>query len=291
MKTTWGARSSPGGIILASWGQIERIVSRSDVVLFVLDARDPLNTFSPKLIKLVNRHGRRILLVLNKCDLIPRRIAEEWKSYFENKGYPTVYVAAARRMGTIKLRTAIKHVAPSLPAVASVVGYPKVGKSSIINALKGKHSASTSPYPGNPGYTKTFQFYRVDENLLMIDTPGILPAEGDPLEKVLRGYPPEKLDDPVNPAIMLIQRILKYNPRAFLDAYGIESKEPLRILEEVAIHRGWFYKKTKEPLIEEAARAIIRDYHDGKLTYYIKPSQVNFELGVSNDKSKNSRVQ
>lgn len=290
MKTTWGAKTSPGGIILASWGQIERVISRSDVVLLVLDARDPLNTFSTKLVKLVNKHEKKILLVLNKSDLIPRRIAEEWKNYFENRGYSAVYVSATKHMGTLKLRTAIKRTAPSLPAVVSVIGYPKVGKSSIINALKGKHSASTSPYPGNPGYTRTFQFYRVDDSLLVIDTPGILPIEGDPLERVLRGFPPEKLDDPVNPAVMLIQRLLKYNPSAFLNTYGIEAREPLQILEEIAIHRGWFYKKTKEPLVEEAARAVIRDYHDGKLTYYIRPSQIEYDLGASDDKSKNTGV-
>ncbi len=276
MKTTWGARTSPGGIIIASWGQINSIVSRSDVVLHVLDARDPLATFSNRLVRIVEKHGKKILIVLNKCDLIPRSIAEDWKEYFESKmGLPTVYIAAARKMGTIKLRRAIKKTAPSLPTIVSVIGYPKVGKSSIINALKGKHSASTSPYPGSPGYTRTFQLYRVDPNILMIDTPGILPVEGDTLEKIIRGYPPEKLEDPVLPAIQLIQKILEHNPNAFLHAYGIESKNPLEILENIAVARGWFYKKTKEPLIEEAARHVIRDFHDGKIVYYVKPPEEN----------------
>jgi ribosome biogenesis GTPase A len=272
LKTTWGARTSPGGIILASWGQIDRVITRSDVILHVLDARDPLKTLSERLIKMVEKRGKKILIVLNKCDLIPRSVAEEWKDYFESsRNLPTVYIAATRRMGTIKLRTAIKRVAPSLPTVVSVVGFPKVGKSSIINALKGRHSASTSPYPGSPGYTRTFQLYRVDKNILMIDTPGILPVEGDPLEMIIRGYPPEKLEDPVNPCIQLIKRIISNNPNAFLHAYGIEERDPLRILEELAIKRGWFYKKTREPLIEEAARLVIRDFHDGKITYYVRP--------------------
>lgn len=274
MRNTWGKKTSEGGIILASWSQVERLVSRIDVVLHVLDARDPPSTLSKKLIKLVERHGKRLILVLNKCDLVPRSIAEEWKQYFEQQGYPTVYVAATKHMGTLKLRSSIKRVAPSLPVTVAVIGYPKVGKSSVINALKGKHSASTSPYPGSPGYTKHFQLYRVDKHILVVDTPGILPVEGDPLERVLRGNPPEKLEDPVTPALMLIKRILESNDNAFLNAYGIESKDPLRILEELAARRGWFYKTTKEPLIEEAARAVIRDYHEGKIVFYLKPSQV-----------------
>jgi len=117
----------------------------------------------------------------------------------------------------------------------------------------------------------------------MVDSPGILPVEGNILERVLRGFPPEKLVDPVNPAIMLIKRVLEFNPTAFRDYYGIESTDPLEILERLAIRRGWFYKKTKEPLIEEAARALIRDYHDGKIVYYVRPSQVGLKgAGIGN---------
>jgi len=266
-----GAVTSPGGIILASWGQIWNLVSKADVILHVLDARDPLSTFSRKLASIVERRGKKLIVVINKADLIPRPIAEEWKEYFEKQGYPAVYMAASRHMGTLKLRRAIKRNAPVLPVVVAVAGYPKVGKSSIINALKGKHSASTSPYPGSPGYTRHFQLYRVDSKILMIDTPGILPVEGDEVERLIRGYPPEKLEDPVKPAVMLIEKILKYNPHAFLHAYSVETRDPLKILEEIAVRRGWFYRTTKEPLIEEAARAVIRDYHDGKIRFYIKP--------------------
>lgn len=273
--TTWGKKTSEGGLVLASWSQVERLISRIDVALLVLDARDPLSTFSDKLVKIARKHGKKVLLTLNKCDLIPRTVAKEWKNFFEKQGYRTVYVAATKRMGTSKLKASIKKVAPALPTIVAVTGYPKVGKSSVINALKGRHSASTSPYPGSPGYTKHFQLYRVDRDILMVDSPGILPVEGSLLERLLRGYPPEKLEDPVNPAIMLIERILRFNPNAFLYAYGIESKGPLEILECLAIRRGWFYRTTREPLIEEAARAILRDYHDGKIAYYVRPPQVN----------------
>ncbi|MCC6041519.1 MAG: 50S ribosome-binding GTPase [Desulfurococcaceae archaeon] len=266
-----GAVTSPGGIVLASWGQISSIVSKADIVLHVLDARDPLSTFSKKLTHIVEKRGKRLVIVLNKSDLVPRPVVEEWKKYFEVQGYPTVYIAAARHMGTLKLRRVIKRSAPVLPTVVAVAGYPKVGKSSIINALKGKHSAPTSPYPGSPGYTRHFQLYRVDKDILVIDTPGILPVEGDEVERLIRGYPPEKMNDPVKPAVMLIERILKENPHAFLHAYRIESTDPMRILEELAVRRGWFYRTTREPLIEEAARAVIRDYHDGKVKFYIRP--------------------
>jgi ribosome biogenesis GTPase A len=266
-----GSMTSPGGIVLASWGQVWNLVSRADIVLHVLDARDPISTLSRRLINIIEKKNKKLIIVINKADLVPRSVAEEWREYFEEQGYTAVYIAASKHMGTLKLRRAIKRTAPVLPVVVAVVGYPKVGKSSIINALKGRHSASTSPYPGSPGYTRHFQLYRVDSKILMIDTPGIIPVEGDEVEKLIRGYPPEKLEDPVRPAIILIEKILKYNPNAFLHAYGIETQDPVKILEEIAVRRGWFYKITKEPLIEEAARAIIRDYHDGKIRFYIRP--------------------
>ncbi len=257
--------------ILASWRDLKLVVSRADIVLEVLDARTPMATRSRRLEKMVYSMGRELILVLNKSDLVPRSIVEQWTRLFRDQGYHAVYMAAREHKGTRVLRRKIKEVAPAFPVVVAVVGYPKTGKSSIINALKGRHSASTSPIPGSPGYTRHIQLYRIDTKILMIDTPGVIPVEGGLLERIIRGASPEQLGDPVNPAIMLIEEVLKENPYAFKEAYNIDTREPMEILEELARRRGWFYKKTREPLIEEAARTIVRDYHKGKIPYYKKP--------------------
>lgn len=259
------------GFILATWRDLRLVVSRADIVLEVLDARNPMATRSRRLERMVESLGRELILVLNKSDLVPREIVEEWTRLFRDQGYHAVYIAARDHKGTRILRRKIKEVAPAFPVVVAVTGYPKTGKSTIINALKGKHSASTSPIPGSPGYTHHIQLYRIDTKILMIDTPGVIPVEGGYLEKVIRGASPEQLDDPVNPAIMLIKEILKHNPYAFKSAYNINTSDPIQILEELAKKRGWYYKKTKEPLIEEAARTIIRDYHKGKIPFYVRP--------------------
>ncbi|HIP65464.1 MAG TPA: GTPase RsgA [Pyrodictium sp.] len=260
-------------MILASWRSIAWLIRRADVVLEVLDARDPISTRSRRLERMVKALGRKLIIVINKSDLVPRDVAEKWKKIFEDMGYYAVYMAARDHKGTRVLRRAIREVSDTTPTIVAVTGFPKTGKSTIINALKGRHAASTSPIPGSPGYTKQAQLYRIGENLYMIDTPGIIPVEGGPLESVLRGKPPEQLEDPVKPAMMLLERALRYNPLAVKEAYGIDETDPYKILELIALKRGWRYKTTGEPLIEEAAKAVIRDYHEGKLRFYVPPEE------------------
>jgi len=258
---------------LASWRVISRLVRSADVVVEVVDIRDPLSTMSRRLERIVEAFDKRLLIVLNKCDLVPLSVAVGWKSFLEKMGYRVMYVSATSRLGTRMLRGWIKAEAPYKPFTVVVVGYPKTGKSSIINALRGRRGASTSPIPGSPGYTRGVQILKVEEGFYMIDTPGIIPAGGPWPEAVIRGKAPEEIQDPVPAAVALIERALKYNPNAIKDAYGIESTNPYEILEELALKRGWRYKSTGEPLIEESARTIIRDYHTAKLYFYVPPPE------------------
>lgn len=258
---------------LASWRLLARTVKNADVVVEVVDIRDPISTRSRRLERMVEALEKPLIIVLNKADLVPRNVAEKWQRILEGMGYEAVYMAAVKRYGTRILRSRIKMVASERPFAAAIVGYPKTGKSSVVNALKGKRSARTSPVPGSPGYTTHVQLYKVEPGFYLIDTPGVIPIEGGWPEAIIRGRSPEDLADPVPPAIALIERIVRYNPRAFAQAYGITARNPVEIMEELAKKRGWFYKKTKEPLIEEAARTIIRDYHRAKIPFYVPPEE------------------
>ncbi len=257
--------------ITEAWRRVRRVLEDSDLVIEVADAREPIETRNKRVEELAAKLGKPLILVLNKCDLVPMEVLERWKEFLERE-VPTVFISAKFRLGTRKLIIYIKRYAPRLPVRVAVVGYPNVGKSTIINYLKGKHVASTSPVPG---WTKGEQLVRAKSWLYVVDTPGVIPIEEvkDEALLIVKGaVDPARLQEPVYPAVRLIERILRYNPSAFLERYGIEEKEPLRVLEEIARKRGLLLKGGKLN-IEAAARAVIVDWIEGKLTYYRLPEE------------------
>ncbi|RLG71518.1 MAG: GTP-binding protein [Thermoprotei archaeon] len=262
----------------ATWRELRQVVGRADVVLEVVDARVPDITRSRKVEKLVERLGRSLIIVINKCDLIPKHVAESWKKFFETQGYSAVFISARERLGTRILRSKIRESAGKKPIVAAIVGYPKVGKSTIINILKGKHSAPTSPIPGSPGYTTHVRTYRIGKSLYIIDTPGVIPPLGENVLAFLRGKDPESFKDPVKPVVEFLKILVERFPNIVKEVYGVESNEPYRILEEIALKRKWIYKKTKEPIIEEAAKLIMRDWFKEKIAVYSTPDKPLIKL-------------
>ncbi|MCD6323683.1 MAG: 50S ribosome-binding GTPase [Desulfurococcales archaeon] len=257
---------------LANWRLVKELMRTVDAVLEVVDARDPQSTRSLRLERLAERQGLPVIIVMNKADLVPRNICEGWKKFFElREGLRAVYISARHRMGTRVLRKVLREEVSKSPLAAGVFGIPKVGKSTLINVLKGRHSASTSPYPGLPGYTKKAQVFRIGGNVYLVDTPGIVPPEGVGVEREIRLTPVDTLKNPVKAGIEVIKKVLSHNPKAFLEAYGIDSQTPEEILEFIARRRGLIYKKGGEPILQEAAKVVIRDYLDGKITFFVKP--------------------
>ena len=249
-------------------------VRHSDLVVEVVDSREPDLTRSKYFEGLARKLGKKLMIVINKGDLVPIDVLKGWKAFLEREeGIPTVYIAATKHLGTKELRDRMKEVLRGSGVVA-FIGYPKTGKSSIINALKGRHSASTSSHPFSHGYTRGVSLFRIDNKLVAWDTPGVIPPDGNPLEKAIRGANPDLMEDPVKIAIALAERVTKYNPKAIKEAYGIDYTDFLDFLQKLAVKRGWFYKRDREPNIDEAAKAFIRDYHDGKIIYYVPPPRL-----------------
>jgi ribosome biogenesis GTPase A len=249
-----------------AWSIVKRVVKEADVVLEVVDARDPMATRSRELEKMVAEEGKKLVIVINKADLVPREVLEEWKRVLSRE-HPTIYVGARERLGTRFLWRIIKRVTDKRPVVVAVVGLPNVGKSTILNVLKGRHSVSTSPVPG---WTKHATLARAATWLKVIDTPGVVPR-GEEEELAVRGaLRPESLEDPVPAALKLIEVLRRKEPDFLKKYYGVDESDPLRALEELARRRN-LLKKGGEPNVEEAARVLLRDWQSGELAVYFTP--------------------
>jgi hypothetical protein len=249
-----------------AWAIVRKVVREADVVLEVVDARDPMATRSRELERMAAEEGKKLVIVINKADLVPREVLEEWKRVLSRE-YPTIYVGARERLGTRFLWRIIKRVTDKKPVVVAVVGLPNVGKSTILNVLKGRHSVSTSPVPG---WTKHATLARAATWLKVIDTPGVVPR-GEEEELAVRGaLRPESLEDPVPAALKLIEVLRRKEPDFLKKYYGVDESDPLRALEELARRRN-LLKKGGEPNVEEAARVLLRDWQSGELAVYFTP--------------------
>lgn len=251
-----------------TWRLVRRVMESGDVTLEVLDARDPQATRVGEVEKLAEKLGKQLLVVLNKADLAERENLEMWRNYFRQMGREVVYISAKYRLGTTRLFAAIRTLTPRIPTKVVVVGYPNVGKSTIINYLRGRHVASTSP---KPGWTRGEQLVKAKTWLEVIDTPGVVKTPSGDLEvDVIRGLvDPDTITDPVPYAYALLKRVVRHNPKALREAYGVDCSVE-NALEEIGKARGRLTKGGKVN-VEEAARSVLRDWALGKLKYSTKP--------------------
>ncbi|MFN3804096.1 MAG: GTPase [Pyrobaculum sp.] len=252
-----------------TWRLVRKVLEDGDLALEVIDARDPAATRVEEVEKLSDRLGKRLLVVINKADLVERAVLEKWRAYIKSLGREAVYISAKHRLGTRRLVAAIRSLAPRIPTKVVVVGYPNVGKSTVINYLRGRHVVSTSP---KPGWTKGEQLVRAKSWLLVLDTPGIVKAapSGELDLDVIRGLvDPGTVEDPVPYAYALLKRVVKYNPSALFEAYGVGCAVE-EALEVVGKTRGMLLKGGKVD-IDRVARTILKDWAAGRLKYSIPP--------------------
>ncbi|MBR3644707.1 MAG: ribosome biogenesis GTPase YlqF, partial [Parasporobacterium sp.] len=152
-----------------------------DLIIELLDARVPLSSRNPDIDELGRNKAR--LILLNKSDLADENANEAWVTYFKDMDYTVVKVNSRDGGGIKQIQDAIakacqekierdrKRGILNRPVRAMVVGIPNVGKSTFINTLAGKACAKTG---NKPGVTKGKQWIRLNKNVELLDTPGIL---------------------------------------------------------------------------------------------------------------------
>lgn len=243
------------------------LIRASDVVLEVLDARFPHLTRVSSIEKHITSLSLPLILVLNKCDLLPHHISEKNKGILQRE-FPTAYISAQNRLGTKKLRQEIARISPKRETVISIVGIPNTGKSSLLNILRGKHVAPTGQ---KPGVTRHLQIVRVSGRILIYDSPGIVPFDHPNinLQAFIGAYSIDKLDDPIDTVEYFLNRIRNNHTEGFIKKFEIPSLDisNQEILEYIAKKRALILKGAKLNLIE-AAKVIMRELTSGKITYW-----------------------
>lgn len=256
--------------------QMQEDIKLIDLVIELVDARIPLSSRNPDIDELGKNKYR--LILMNKADLADKKKTEKWSAYFQEKGFFVVSLDARTKnsMKTItdivmeackeKIERDRKRGIKNRPVRAMVVGIPNVGKSTFINSYAGKACAKTG---NKPGVTKGKQWIRLNKNVELLDTPGILwPKFEDQmvgLRLALIGSIKDEILNVDELAVELMKYLTVHYPGLLNERYEVEEAQEITdMIYEVAKNRNCMLKGG-EPDYSKAAALIIEDFRSGKL--------------------------
>lgn len=247
-----------------------------DLVIELVDARIPISSRNPDIDELGKNKAR--LILLNKSDLAEEKQNDAWVEYFKNKGFSVIKVNSKKGGGIKSIQGVIQEACKekmerdrkrgilNRPVRAMVVGIPNVGKSTFINSLAGKACAKTG---NKPGVTKGKQWIRLNKNVELLDTPGILwPKFEDQTVGLRLAFIGSIKDEILNVeelAAEMIQFMKKYYTGVLAEKYNIvESEDPYKCLADIAESRHCLLRGS-ELDTNKAAMLLIDDFRGGRL--------------------------
>ena len=256
--------------------QMQEDLKLIDLIIELVDARVPLSSRNPDIDQLGQNKSR--LILLNKADLADERQNEAWKEYFQSKGFHVVKVDSRNGAGMKTIQNVIQEACKekierdrrrgikNRPIRAMVAGIPNVGKSTFINTFAGKACAKTG---NRPGVTKGKQWIRLNKNVELLDTPGILWPKFEDQEVGIRlAFVGSIKDDILNMEELALKLIdyLKERYTGLLEKrYGIsEAGNAVEILGDIAKARGCL-KKGEELDYTKASGLLFDDVRGGKI--------------------------
>lgn len=255
--------------------QMQEDIKLIDLIIELVDARIPLSSRNPDIDGLGKNKAR--LILMNKADLADPKKTEVFRSYFMEMGYYVVNLDARSRAGMKAIQNTIleackekmerdrKRGIKNRPVRAMVVGIPNVGKSTFINTYAGKACAKTG---NKPGVTKGKQWIRLNKNVELLDTPGILwPKFEDQevgLHLALVGSIKDELLNTEELALELIKLLLRDYPGSLAGRYGIEEEEDAaKVLCAIAEARNCLGRGS-ELDYGKAAAIVVDEFRSGK---------------------------
>ena len=247
-----------------------------DLVIELVDARAPMSSRNPDIDELGKNKSRIILL--NKADLADACQNQKWTDYFQKRGLHVQEMNSKTGMGIKSIEALVQEACRekierdrkrgiiNRPVRAMVTGIPNVGKSTFINALAGKACAKTG---NKPCVTKGKQWIRLNKNLELLDTPGILwprfenQVVGERLAMI--GSINDEILHANELAVAILSFLQREYPGSLEDRYGVhEDEDSYKTLEEICIKRQCF-QKGQQPDLLRASGMIIEEFRSGKI--------------------------
>ena len=248
-----------------------------DLVIELVDARIPLSSRNPDIDELGK--GKARLILLNKSDLADESCNKEWITYFKNQGFFVLQINSKTGNGIKGIRETVKEACKekierdrmrgikNRPIRAIVVGIPNVGKSTFINTFAGKACTKTG---NKPGVTKGKQWIRLNKELELLDTPGILwpKFESNHVGRQLAyiGSMNDEILELEELAVDLLGFLVLYYKNELTERYQLpdDCEDPLQILECICEVRKC-YKKGGEVDYEKGAALVLEDFRSGRI--------------------------
>jgi len=268
--------------------ELKKVVESADVLLQVLDARDPIGSRIHKTLEdvILSKADKRMVLVLNKIDLVPKDVVSQWLTVLR-RSHPTIAIKACKNLSDGEDKDAAKSTVPvgmdgllqllknyartgaggksKTCIVVGIVGYPNVGKSSIINALKRSRAVGVSP---RPGFTTSMQEVVLDRNVTLLDSPGVV--FDDKTALLGNCVDADSIDDPIPPVDALLKRC---KPESLMMTYNIPAFPQGNTMMFLAMVAKSYGRVLKGGIPDKigAARSVLKDWNQGKIPYYTVP--------------------
>ena len=265
----------PGHIAKAE-KQLQQQLSLVDAVIEVVDARLPLSSTYDNITRLLGEKPR--LVLLNKADLTDKNELKKWIKLIEDKtGFPVIPTDAKNSKDlSLIVKKAVELSEPRIqvlmskgllrrPARVMVVGMPNVGKSSIINKLT---KSSKTKIGAKAGVTRQQQWVRINPQLELLDTPGIIPMKQEDQIRAKKlafvNAVSENAYSNVPVANELLTLLDSLYPSKVKEFYNVERLT----VEDIAFARNWIISGGA-PDIERTAIYVLRDFREGKIGKFI----------------------